>query len=103
MEDDIKKCVEILRKGGIILYPTDTIWGIGCDATNADAVRRVYELKRRDDSKAMLVLLDDEARIERYVSEVPEIAYQLIEVAVSPLTIVYEGAYNLAANLLGEN
>lgn len=103
MEDDIKKCVEILRKGGIILYPTDTIWGIGCDATNDDAVRRVYELKRRDDSKAMLVLLDDEARIERYVSEVPEIAYQLIEVAVSPLTIVYEGAYNLAANLLGEN
>ncbi len=103
MEDDIKQCIEVMRKGGIILYPTDTIWGIGCDATNAEAVKRVYDLKHRADNKAMLVLIDSEARLERYVSDVPEIAYQLIEVADKPLTIVYDGAYNLAHNLMGEN
>lgn len=103
MEEDIKKSIEILRKGGIILYPTDTIWGIGCDATNAEAVKRVYELKKRADNKAMLVLIDSEDKLDRYVSEVPEVAYQLIEVAVKPLTIVYDGAYNLASNLLGDN
>ena len=103
MEDDIKQCIEVMRKGGIILYPTDTIWGIGCDATNADAVKRVYDLKRRADNKAMLVLIDSEARLERYVRDVPDIAYQLIEVADKPLTIVYDGAYNLAQNLMGDN
>ena len=103
MEEDIKACVEVLRKGGVILYPTDTIWGIGCDATNAEAVKRVYEIKRRADNKAMLVLLDSEARLERYVSEVPEIAYQLIEVAVEPLTIIYDDARNIAPNLMGDN
>ena len=100
-DEDIKKCVEVMRGGGIILYPTDTIWGIGCDATNADAVKRVYELKQRTDSKAMLVLVDNEARLDRYVTEVPEIAYQLIEVADKPLTIIYDQAKNLAANLVG--
>lgn len=100
-DEDIKKCVEVMRSGGIILYPTDTIWGIGCDATNADAVKRVYELKQRTDSKAMLVLVDNEARLDRYVTEVPEIAYQLIEVADKPLTIIYDQAKNLAANLIG--
>lgn len=103
MEDDIKECINVMRKGGIILYPTDTIWGIGCDATNAEAVKRVYELKRRADNKAMLVLIDSEAKLERYVSEVPEVAYQLIDVAVKPLTIIYDGAYNLAKNLMGDN
>ena len=103
MEDDIKSCIEVLRKGGVILYPTDTIWGIGCDATNAAAVKRVYELKRRADSKAMLVLLDDATRLERYVDEVPDVAFQLIEATVSPLTIIYDRGRNLAANLLGED
>lgn len=103
MEEDIKKCIEILRKGGLILYPTDTIWGIGCDATNAEAVKLVYDLKRRADSKAMLVLLDSENRLERYVDDVPEIAYQLIEVAIEPLTIIYDGARNIAPNLMGDN
>ena len=102
-DEDIKKCVEVMRGGGIILYPTDTIWGIGCDATNADAVKRVYELKQRTDSKAMLVLVDNEARLDRYVTEVPEIAYQLIEVADKPLTIIYSGAKNLAKNLIAED
>lgn len=103
MEDEIKKCIEVLNKGGLILYPTDTIWGVGCDATNHDAVKKVYDLKRRKDSKAMLVLLDSVNNLDRYVRDVPEIAYDLIEVAVSPLTIIYDNGYNLASNLLGEN
>ena len=90
-----------MRRGGIILYPTDTVWGIGCDATNADAVKRIYELKQRADNKAMLVLVDNMSRLERYVDEVPEIAYQLVEVADKPLTIIYDNAKNLAANLIG--
>ena len=103
MDEDIKKCIEVLNKGGLILYPTDTIWGIGCDATNPDAVKKVYDLKRREDNKAMLVLLDNVNNLDRYVRDVPEIAYDLIDVAVSPLTIIYDGGYNLAPNLLGEN
>ena len=103
MEEDIKKCIDILNKGGLILYPTDTIWGIGCDATNADAVKKVYELKKREDNKAMLVLLDSVNNLDRYVRDVPEIAYDLIDVAVKPLTIIYDNGYNLAENLLGEN
>ncbi len=103
MEDDIKKCIEVLNKGGLILYPTDTIWGIGCDATNADAVKKVYELKRREDNKSMLVLLGGDNLLDRYVRDVPEVAYELIDAAVSPLTVIYDNGYNLASNLLGEN
>ena len=103
MDDDIKKCIEVMNKGGVILYPTDTIWGIGCDATNADAVRKVYELKRREDNKAMLVLLDSVNNLDRYVRDLPDIAYDLIDLATNPLTIIYDGGYNLAPNLLGEN
>ena len=102
-DDDINKCLEVLRRGGIILYPTDSIWGIGCDATNEDAVRRIYELKRRSDNKAMLVLLDSAEHLDHYVVDVPEMAYELIDVAVEPLTIIYDGAYNLAKNLLGDD
>ncbi len=102
MDEDIKNCIDTLNRGGLILYPTDTIWGIGCDATNADAVKRVYDLKRREDSKAMLVLLGNVNCLDRYVRDVPEIAYELIDVAVSPLTIIYDNGYNLAPNLLGE-
>ena len=103
MEQDIIQSLETLRSGGLILYPTDTIWGIGCDATNADAVRKVYELKRRADNKALIVLLQSESVLDHYVVDVPEMARELLEVAVNPLTIVYEGAYNLAKNLMGEN
>lgn len=103
MEDDIKKCIEVLNEGGLILYPTDTIWGVGCDATNADAVKKVYELKRREDNKAMLVLLGGDNVLDRYVRDVPEVAYDLIDAAVSPLTVIYDNGYNLAPNLLGEN
>lgn len=101
MTEDIKKACEVMAEGGIILYPTDTIWGIGCDATNEKAVQRVYELKRRADNKAMLVLMDSEAKLDRYVSDVPDIAWDLIGVSDKPLTIIYSSAKNLATNLLG--
>lgn len=92
-----------MQAGGLILYPTDTIWGIGCDATNAEAVQKVYELKRRADNKAMLVLTDSPAKLETYVTDVPSVAWDLIEVADKPLTIIYSHARNLAPNLLGED
>ena len=101
--NDLKKACEVMAAGGLILYPTDTIWGIGCDATNEEAVRRVYELKRRSDHKAMLVLLDSEAKLNGYVSNVPDIAWDLIEVADKPLTIIYSDAKNLAPSLVGED
>ena len=92
-----------MREGGVILYPTDTIWGIGCDATNEDAVRRVYEIKQRQDSKAMLVLVDSSVKVDFHVRDVPEVAWDLIDLADKPLTIIYSGARNLAANLLAED
>lgn len=101
--DDIVKAVEVLRSGGIILYPTDTIWGIGCDATNVAAVNRIYEIKKRQDTKSMLVLMENPNLLNSYISEVPEIAWELIEVADTPLTIIYPGAKNLAANLLAND
>jgi L-threonylcarbamoyladenylate synthase len=101
--NDLVKAVEVLRAGGIILYPTDTIWGIGCDATNAMAVKRIYEIKQREDTKSMLVLMENPNLLNSYITEVPEIAWELIEVADSPLTIIYPGAKNLAANLLAND
>ena len=103
MEDDIKKACEIMEKGGIILYPTDTIWGIGCDATNEDAVKRVYEIKKRIDSKALIVLVDKPVKVEFYVREVPVIEWDLIDVADKPVTIVYPNARNLATNVLADD
>lgn len=103
MHNDLKKAIEILQQGGIILYPTDTIWGIGCDATNAEAVKRIYELKQREDSKSMLILLDHEAKLNSYINQVPEMAWDLIEFSTKPLTIVYPNAKNLAFNLLAED
>jgi len=101
--DDIVKAVEVLRSGGIILYPTDTIWGIGCDATNPAAVSRIYEIKQRQDTKSMLILMENPNLLNSYISEVPEIAWELIDVADTPLTIIYPGAKNLAANLLAQD
>ena len=103
MEADIVQCLKVLSASGLILYPTDTVWGIGCDATNAEAVKRIYSLKQRDDSKALIVLLDSAEHLDHYVVDVPIIARELIDVAVKPLTIIYEGAYNLAPNVLGDN
>ena len=101
--EDMKKACDVLQQGGIIVYPTDTIWGIGCDATNADAVERIYAMKQRTDHKAMLVLIDCPPKLNGYVSEVPDIAWDLIEASDKPLTIIYPNAKNLAFNLLGED
>lgn len=101
--DDIRQAIEVMNKGGVILYPTDTIWGLGCDATNPEAVKRIYEIKRRNDSKALITLVDSEAKIPFYVTEVPEVAWDLLEVAERPLTLIYDGARNLAPNLLSED
>lgn len=97
---DLLKALDTLRSGGLILYPTDTIWGIGCDATDPEAVERVYQLKGREHDKSLIILLEHENKLQSYVREVPEIAYQLIEYTERPLTIVYSGAKNLAPNLL---
>ena len=101
--EDIKKACRVMEEGGVILYPTDTIWGLGCDATNEEAVRRIYEIKRRADSKAMLVLVDSAVKVDYYVQDVPSVAWDLLEVADKPLTVIYSGARNLAPNLLAED
>ena len=103
MKDEIKKACEVMQKGGVILYPTDTVWGIGCDATNEEAVKRVYEIKQRADSKAMLVLVDNPVKVDFYVQDVPMVAWDLIDMTTKPLTIIYDGARNLASNLIAED
>ena len=100
MKDEIKKACEVLQKGGVILYPTDTVWGIGCDATNEEAVKRVFEIKQRADSKAMLVLVDSPVKVDFYVQDVPSVAWDLIEMTTKPLTIIYDGARNQAGGRL---
>ena len=102
LKEEVRKACEVLKNEGIILYPTDTIWGIGCDATNELAVKRIYELKHREDNKAMLVLLDDVGKLASYV-EVPDVAYELLEVNDKPMTIIYPNAKNLAKNLIAQD
>ncbi len=119
-EQDIRNAVETLRKGGVILYPTDTVWGIGCDASNEAAVRRVYEIKQRDDSKALICLVDSDVRMQRYVRNVPDVAWQLIDCLTPPegmrdakssasvkgqrpTTLILDNAVNLAPNLIAED
>lgn len=89
--EDIKKAVEVLRRGGVILYPTDTVWGIGCDACCSDAVKKIFSIKQREDSKALITLVGSLAQLERTVTGIPEVAYQLIEYSEKPITIVYDG------------
>lgn len=101
--EDIKTAVQTLRKGGLILYPTDTIWGIGCDASNEDAVRRIFQLKQREDSKAMICLVDSANRMQRYLRQVPDVAWDLVEFAEKPLTLILDGAVNLAPSLIAED
>ncbi|SDC33321.1 L-threonylcarbamoyladenylate synthase [Williamwhitmania taraxaci] len=100
LDQYITEALKVLRAGGIILYPTDTVWGIGCDAENAEAVKKIYDLKKREDSKGMIILVDKADRINSYVNEVPEIAWSLIDITDTPLTIIYSGARNLPTNLL---
>ncbi|MDA3878993.1 MAG: L-threonylcarbamoyladenylate synthase [Prolixibacteraceae bacterium] len=101
--EDIKNALEVLRAGGIILYPTDTVWGIGCDATNQEAVQRVFDIKQRKSGKSMLVLLENSNFIPSYVEEVPEVAWDIIDYAEKPTTIIYDKAKNLAPNLIASD
>lgn len=101
--EDINQALETLKNGGLILYPTDTIWGIGCDATNPEAIEKIFALKGRDKSKSMLILLHNDNQLASYVKDIPEVAYELIEATDRPLTIVYPGAKNLAPNALAED
>lgn len=101
--EDLNQALETLKQGGLILYPTDTIWGIGCDATNAEAVEKVYALKARDKSKSLIILLHNDNQLASYVNDIPEVAYSLIEYAESPLTLIFSKAKNLAANTLAED
>src|SRR5476649_2284658 len=100
LRDEVAKAFKIVQDGGIILYPTDTIWGIGCDATNTDAINKIYRLKQRDESKSMIILLDTENKLESYIQEVPAIAYDLIEFAENPLTLVMPGAKNISPAII---
>ena len=102
-KEDIRRAVEVMNKGGVILYPTDTIWGLGCNATNADAVRRIYEIKQRTDAKALISLVDSETKVQFYVKEVPEVAWDVMELSERPMTVVFDGGRNLAPNLLAED
>ena len=102
-EEDLRQAVETLRKGGLILYPTDTVWGIGCDATNAEAVAKVFALKQRAEAKSMLVLVDSATRAQRYVKDIPDVAYDMFEMADKPLTLILDNARGLADGLVAED
>ena len=102
IQDEVNRAVEVLRAGGVILYPTDTVWGIGCDATNAEAVAKIYALKGSVNKKGMIVLLDKPINVARYVRTVPEIAWDLIELSDKPLTLILDGAVGVAPNLIPE-
>lgn len=103
MIDDIKQAIDVLRRGGIILYPTDTIWGLGCDATNAEAVGKINELKNRPENKSYIVLFDEVSRIYQYFDNLPSVAEDMLELADKPLTLILDGAKNVAENLPAED
>ena len=103
MQTEINRAFKVLKEGGIILYPTDTVWGIGCDASNAEAVKKVYELKQREDSKALICLVTDDRMLKKHVKNIPDAAYSIIDVSEKPITIIYDDAQNLAPNLIAED
>ena len=103
MHKEISNAVQILKDGGLILYPTDTVWGIGCDATNPEAVEKVFQLKQRQDNKALICLVADDRMLSRYVKEIPKVAFDLFDVSEEPITIIYDDAQNLAENLIAED
>lgn len=102
-KEDIDAAVAAMRRGGVIAYPTDTVWGLGCDARNSEAVRRIFAIKRRCEAKALITLVDSLAMLDRTVAEVPEVAEQLIEAAVDPVTIIYDRGTGVAPELLAED
>jgi len=98
-KEDIENSLKVLRNGGVILYPTDTVWGLGCDATNNEAVENIFRIKSRNDNKSLIILVDSQTMLERYVKDIPEIAFDLVEVSVTPITIIYPNAKNLASSI----
>jgi L-threonylcarbamoyladenylate synthase len=103
MEEEIQRCIAVLKRGGTILYPTDTIWGIGCDATNVKAVEKIYKVKRRSETKSLIILVDDPGKIEHFVKEIPAITWDLMKNIDRPITIIYPNARNLPKNVIGED
>lgn len=103
MKQEINNTLEVLKNGGVILYPTDTIWGLGCDATNEEAVAKINSIKGRAADKSLIILLENENKLQSYVTEIPEVAYELIEYAENPMTIVFSGAKNLAKNVINSD
>ena len=103
IKDEVAKALKVITEGGIILYPTDTIWGIGCDATNTEAIKRIFKLKQRDEAKSMIVLIDTENKLESYISDVNPLAYDLIAYAENPLTLVMLGAKNLSPAIINKD
>ena len=103
MQQEIKNALDVLKRGGVILYPTDTVWGLGCDATNESAVKKIFEIKQRPESKSLIVLVADENQLNRYVNEVPVVVWDLIETADNPFTIVYPDVRGLASNVYAED
>jgi L-threonylcarbamoyladenylate synthase len=102
-EDDLKNSLKILREKGVILYPTDTIWGLGCDPTDPLAVEKIFRIKSRPGTKSLIILVNGIDMLERYVTEIPSAAYELIEVSASPLTIIYPGGRNLAEGVCNDD
>ncbi|MBY0245469.1 MAG: threonylcarbamoyl-AMP synthase [Sphingobacteriaceae bacterium] len=103
LKEEIKKALAVLKNGGVILYPTDTVWGLGCDATNAEAIEKINKIKGRSEDKSFIILLDVDTKLASYVSEIPEVAYDLIEFSENPLTIIFDGAKNLAQNAINKD
>jgi len=103
LNNQVIQALKVIQNGGIILYPTDTIWGIGCDATNNEAIKKIYALKQRDEAKSMIILLDNLNKLPGYVNDVPDIAYDLIEYAENPLTLVMPGAKNLSPAIISDD
>jgi len=100
LNDQIRQALAVLKDGGVILYPTDTVWGLGCDATNEQAVEKINAIKGRSNDKSFIILLDTDAKLQSYLTEIPEVAYDLIEYTENPLTIIFSGAKNLAKNVI---
>lgn len=103
MREEIENTIAVLKRGGVILYPTDTVWGIGCDATNAEAIDKVFKIKKRAESKALICLVSDFKMLEQYVQEVPEVAYDILKYAVKPTTVIYDDPIRVAENLIADD
>ncbi|MCK7591715.1 L-threonylcarbamoyladenylate synthase [Subsaxibacter sp. CAU 1640] len=103
MQSEINKCLQILKEGGLILYPTDTVWGIGCDASNEEAVSKVFKLKQREDSKALICLVADDRMLKKYIKKIPDAAFDIIDISEEPITIIYDEPQNLAQNLIASD